>query len=161
MIKVFLSLGTNLGSKLANLSTAITEIDENIGHINQQSGIYETEAWGFNCEDSFLNQVVRVETSLEPLQLINHCLGIEKKMGRVRNKGGNYESRVIDIDILFYGEKIVSEENLQIPHPLLHKRRFILEPLNEIAPDLIHPLLGKPISKLLEECPDTGAVKVF
>jgi 2-amino-4-hydroxy-6-hydroxymethyldihydropteridine diphosphokinase len=161
MIKVFLSLGTNLGNKRVNLSTAITEIDENIGHVALFSGIYETEAWGFECEYNFLNQVIQVETDLKPFQLINSCLTIEKKMGRERKKGDNYESRIIDIDILFYGDSIVAEDNLNIPHAHLHNRRFILEPLNEIAPDLVHPLLGKSISKLLEECADSGSVKLL
>jgi 2-amino-4-hydroxy-6-hydroxymethyldihydropteridine diphosphokinase len=161
MIKVFLSLGTNLGNKQANLSTAISEIEKNIGQITLYSRIYETAAWGFECENNFFNQVILVITDMEPSLLINSCLAIEKKMGRERNKGENYESRKIDIDILFYGELIVAEDNLIVPHPYLHDRRFILEPLNEIAPDLIHPILGKSISKLLEECTDTGAVKLL
>lgn len=159
MIKIFLSLGTNIGNKLANLSTAIAEIEKNIGHINQQSAIFETEAWGFESDSNFFNQVIILESNLEPTQLIDSCLKIEKKMGRERNRTGNYESRIIDVDILFYGDSIVNEDNLSIPHPLLQKRRFILEPLNEIAPDFIHPVLGKSISKLLEDCTDTGLVK--
>lgn len=161
MMKVFLSLGSNLGNRQTNLSKAINEIDENVGRVISFSGVYETEAWGFESNDNFLNQVIVVMTDVEPFQLIDDLLDIEKTMGRKRNDYRKYESRIIDIDILFYGEEIISEENLKIPHPLLHERKFILEPLNEIAPDLIHPLLGKPISKLLEECPDTGVVKVF
>jgi deoxyguanosine kinase len=161
MIKVFLSLGTNLGNKEANLLEAISEIYQNIGNVTLFSGIYETEAWGFECEYNFLNQVIMVITDLAPSQLINTCLTIEKEMGRERNKGENYESRIIDIDILFYGELIVAEDNLIVPHPHLHDRRFILEPLNEIAPDLIHPILGKSIWKLLEECTDSGSVRLL
>jgi len=161
MMKVFLSLGSNLGNRQTNLSKAINEINENVGRVISFSGVYETEAWGFESNDNFLNQVIVVMTDVEPFQLIDDLLDIEKTMGRKRNDYRKYESRIIDIDILFYGEEIISEENLKIPHPLLHERKFILEPLNEIAPDLIHPLLGKPISKLLEECPDTGVVKVF
>jgi len=160
MIKVFLSLGSNLGNKWTNLQKAINEIDENIGSVIIQSGIYDTEAWGFECNDHFLNQVIVVMTELEPLELIDCCLDIEKTMGRKRNDYRKYVSRIIDIDILFYGEEILKEENLQIPHPLIQKRRFILEPMNEIAPDLIHPLLGKSISVLREECTDTGQVKL-
>ena len=160
MIKVFLSLGSNLGNKWTNLQKAINEIDENIGSVIIQSGIYETEAWGFESKDHFLNQVIVVMTELEPLELIDCCLDIEKTMGRKRNDYRKYVSRIIDIDILFYGEEILKEENLQIPHPLIQKRRFILEPMNEIAPDLIHPLLGKSISVLREECTDTGQVKL-
>jgi 2-amino-4-hydroxy-6-hydroxymethyldihydropteridine diphosphokinase len=161
MIKVILSLGTNLGNKLENLLLAISEIVEKIGSVKTLSGIYETEAWGFESENNFLNQVILVETDLNPFQLINSCLTIEKKMGRERENSENYESRIIDIDILFYGEEIINTESLQIPHPMLHKRRFVLVPLNEIAPDLIHFILGKSISKLLEECADTGSVKLL
>ena len=161
MIKVFLSLGTNLGNKQTNLLKAINEIDENIGSVISFSKVYETEAWGFECKDNFQNQIIEVMTDLEPLQLIDCCIDIEKTMGRKRNDYRKYESRIIDIDILFYGEEIIKEENLQIPHPLLHQRRFILEPLNEIAPELIHPLFGKSISRLLEECEDTGLVKIL
>jgi 2-amino-4-hydroxy-6-hydroxymethyldihydropteridine diphosphokinase len=160
MIKTFLSLGTNLGNKEANLSATIAEIEENIGNISLSSGIYETEAWGFECESNFLNQVIMVETNLKPSQLINFCLNIEKKMGRERKSSGNYESRIIDIDILFYGDSIVNEDKLFIPHPLLQNRKFILKPLHEIAPDFIHPVLGKSISRLLEECTDTGEVRL-
>ena len=161
MIKVFLSLGTNLGNKQDNLLKANNEIREEIGLVSKLSRIYETTAWGFESKDNFLNQVIVVETDMNPFQLINSCLAIEKKMGRERKNSKNYESRIIDIDILFYGEEIDNGEGLQIPHSMLHQRRFILEPLNEIAPDLIHPILGKSISKLLEECADTGSVKLF
>lgn len=159
MIKVFLSLGSNLGNRKENLAKVILEIDKNIGHISVLSGIYETTAWGFQSENNFLNQVIIVMTDLEPSQLINRCLDIERIMGRERGEPGKYESRIIDIDILFYGESIVKEDNLVIPHPHLQNRRFILEPLNEIASYLIHPLLGKTISMLLEECTDIGTVK--
>jgi len=159
MIKVFLSLGSNLGNKWENLAKAIKEIEFSIGKVNSISGIYETEAWGFECKSNFLNQVILIETEIDPIHLIHFCLEIERKMGRVRSENGNYESRIIDIDILFYGESIVDDNNLTIPHPHLHKRRFILEPLNEIAPDLIHPVLEKSISELLATCSDTGLVK--
>jgi deoxyguanosine kinase len=161
MIKVFLSLGTNLGNKQDNLLKAIKEIREGIGHVAKLSGIYETAAWGFECKDNFLNQVILVETDLSPFQLIDSCLVIENKMGRERKNSANYESRIIDIDILFFGEEIVKGASLQIPHSMLHQRRFILEPLNEIAPELIHPILGKSISELLEECADTGLVRLL
>lgn len=161
MIKVFLSLGSDLGNKRENLNKAISEIELSIGEINTISGIYETEAWGFESKSNFLNQVILIETEIDPFHLIHSCLDIERKMGRERKQTGYYESRVIDIDILFYGESIVDDDNLTIPHQHLHKRRFILEPLNEIAPDFIHPLLGKSISELLAACDDTGLVKLY
>jgi len=156
MKTVFLSLGSNLGNKQNNLSTAITAITKNVGNVCLLSAIYETGAWGFESKDNFLNRVIMVMTDMEPSELMNCCLAIEKKMGRERNHSGNYESRLIDIDILFYGESIIVEDKLKIPHPLIHERRFVLEPLVEIAPDLIHPLFEKSISQLLDECADTG-----
>lgn len=161
MENVFLSLGTNLGNRIENLSLAIHLIDDEIGEISVMSGIYETEAWGFTCDEYFLNQVIVLETCLDPEQLIEKCLFIEKGMGRVRSGSENYESRIIDIDILFYGNQIIEQDNLQIPHPLLHLRRFILEPLCEITPELIHPVLGKPISELLSACEDQGIVHLI
>ncbi|HNW51351.1 MAG TPA: 2-amino-4-hydroxy-6-hydroxymethyldihydropteridine diphosphokinase [Prolixibacteraceae bacterium] len=161
MEEVFLSLGTNMGDKLKNLSAAIHAIEAEIGQVSVVSGIYETEAWGFSCEEHFLNQVIVIQTSMDPGQLIEKCLFIEKGMGRIRSGSGDYESRIIDIDILFFGNQIIEQESLQIPHPLLHLRRFILEPLCEIAPELIHPVFGKPLSELLSTCEDQGIVHLM
>jgi 2-amino-4-hydroxy-6-hydroxymethyldihydropteridine diphosphokinase len=157
----FLSLGTNLGNKESNLDHAIEKIEEYIGRILMYSSIYETEPWGFQAKNEFLNMVLKVETDLIPSELLEKVLNIESLLGRVRaNKHytSAYSSRVIDIDILMYDNIIINEPDLKIPHPLMHERKFVLVPLCEIAPDMIHPVLKKSFSSLLEICLDTGEV---
>ena len=162
MSKVFISLGTNLGDKLKNLYTTIIEIKNNLGEVILISGKYETEPWGFSAEESFINLVILIDTNLQPVDLMKKILSIEKKMGRIRKKNKTgYESRVIDIDILFYEDIIISNIWVKIPHPLIQHRRFILEPFNEIAKDFRHPVLNKRISELLAECQDEGKVKLI
>lgn len=157
MNKVFLGLGTNLGDREANLKMAIESIIENIGPVVSSSSVYETEPWGFRTKDLFLNMVAGVETKLKPSGLLGRMLMIEAKMGRLRS-GKEYSSRIIDLDILLYGEEILDSKSLVIPHPKLHERRFVLVPLCEIAPDLVHPVLKKSIKQLLSECPDKNNV---
>lgn len=158
MHKAFLSLGTNMGKREKNLSKAIRYINVGIGHIIDLSGIYETEPWGFESEDKFLNMVVEIITELTPLEMIDKCLEIETRLGRERDDTEGYTSRPIDVDILFYNEEIISESNLIVPHPHLHNRKFILEPLSEIAPDYMHPILGMSINELKDVCPDKSSV---
>jgi 2-amino-4-hydroxy-6-hydroxymethyldihydropteridine diphosphokinase len=158
MKKVFLGLGTNLGDREANLRTAVGNIIENIGRVVSLSSVYETEPWGFRTKDLFLNMVAEVETKLKPSGLLGRMLMIEAKMGRLRS-GKGYSSRIIDLDILLYGEEILDSKSIVIPHPKLHERRFVLVPLCEIAPDLIHPVLKKDIKTLLRECKDKGVVR--
>jgi deoxyguanosine kinase len=160
MAIVYLSLGSNIGNRQAYLAQAIDIISNKIGEVQKISSLYETSAWGF-ISDDFLNQVIEVETNIEPLFLISICLDIEIEMGRVRGNSTNYASRIIDIDILFYDDLIIDEQNLVIPHPLIQHRRFILMPLNEIAPGYEHPLFHKSVSTMLEECSDRGIVTVF
>jgi len=160
MKKVFLGLGTNLGDREANLKTALESIIENIGPVVSLSSVYETEPWGFRTEDLFLNMVAEVETKLKPSGLLGRMLMIEANMGRLRS-GTGYSSRIIDLDILLYGEEIMDSKSLVIPHPKLHERRFVLVPLCEIAPDLVHPVLKKNIKTLLKECKDKGKIKKF
>jgi 2-amino-4-hydroxy-6-hydroxymethyldihydropteridine diphosphokinase len=160
MALVYLSLGSNTGNRQAFLTQALTHIEDRIGTIMKKSSLYETGSWGFVSEN-FLNQVVEVNTALVPLALIAECLDIEKGMGRERNNQEGYSPRVIDIDILFYDSLILQEEQLVIPHPHIHTRRFILVPLNEIAAELIHPVFHNTVSQLLAECSDGGMVTVF
>jgi 2-amino-4-hydroxy-6-hydroxymethyldihydropteridine diphosphokinase len=160
MKKVFLGLGTNLGDREANLKRAVGSIIENIGPVVRLSAAYETEPWGFHTEELFLNMAVEVETKLRPSGLLGRILMIEAEMGRLRH-GRGYSSRIIDIDILLYGEKIMDTPILVIPHPKLHERRFVLEPLCEIAPDLVHPVMKKDIRTLLKDCNDKAEVKKF
>ncbi len=155
---VFLGIGTNLGSREINLGKAIERIGESIGPVIESSSIYETEPWGFQANEEFLNQVVKVRTDLNPSGLLGRILMIESLLGRIRGEK-RYESRLIDIDILLYDDIIVDEESLKIPHPLMHQRRFVLVPLCELAPDMIHPVLKKSFADLLEICEDKGVVR--
>jgi len=157
---VVLSIGGNLGNRLENISHAIDYIEEQIGTILHCSSVYESEAWGFKTKHRFLNVTVAVETLLQPESLLQKTLEIETIMGRVRNKTG-YASRTMDIDILFIDNKIIDTQTLTIPHPRLHKRRFILLPLSEIIPDKIHPVFQKNIATLLAECNDKGKVRML
>jgi len=163
-MKVFLQLGSNEGNRQQNLILASGFISLHLGNILKKSGIYETEPWNMQKDTVwFLNQVLLIETDLSPVALLSKIKEYEKKHGRKIRKDRNkkYEDRVIDIDILFYGDLIVNTHDLSIPHPLLHMRRFVLLPLNEIAPDFIHPIFNKTISELLSECNDETVVKEF
>jgi len=153
MIKLYLLLGGNLGDKSQVFKETTKLINEKVGKITRQSHIYETEPWGFESSDLFWNQVLELAVLISPQEVLNSTQQIEHQLGRTR-AAQHYDSRIIDIDILFYGDQIISLENLTIPHPRIQDRKFALVPLNEIAPDLIHPALQKSISQLLLECPD-------
>jgi len=157
MINVFLLLGSNLGDRQGYLQKAIDLIETELGSVAKKSSIYETEAWGKTDEPNYLNQVVQVNTTLSARQVLENILQIETKMGRVREE--KWGSRIIDIDILFYGPDIINEPGLIVPHPELHNRRFTLEPLSEIVPDLEHPILKKSIFQLKIELKDNLIVK--
>ena len=152
MNKVFIITGGNIGDRMKNLETAEKMIEEQIGHVIQTSKIYETEAWGINDQPSFYNQVLIVETNFSSDKVIKKILKIEVDMGRVRTIKN--AARNIDIDILFFNDDIVNEENLTIPHPQIINRRFVLMPLNEIASAKNHPVYNKSVAQLLAECKD-------
>lgn len=158
MRKAFLSLGTNLGERDKNLAKAIRYINMSVGHIIDLSGIYETEPWGFESDTKFLNMVVEIITDLTPHELLANCKDIENKLGRDRSMAIGYSSRIIDIDILFYEKEIVSDPDLVLPHPHIQSRRFILEPLAEIAPEFVHPQLNLTTKQLLADCIDEATV---
>jgi 2-amino-4-hydroxy-6-hydroxymethyldihydropteridine diphosphokinase len=154
----YLLLGSNLGNKLKNITDAIALIHSSCGKISKKSSVFESEPWGFNSDTIFFNQVILIETAMSAEDLLQNLLNIELLLGRVRNNTGNYSSREIDIDILFYNDEIIQQQDLKIPHPLLQDRMFTLLPLNEIASELKHPLLHKKMYELLKECKDTVKV---
>jgi 2-amino-4-hydroxy-6-hydroxymethyldihydropteridine diphosphokinase len=157
MNKSFLLIGGNEGDSLAWLAKARGNIENTAGRILRLSAIYQTAAWGKTDQPDFLNQALQIETPLAAPDLMKALLGIEKKMGR--HRGEKYGSRIIDIDILFFNDAVISLPELSVPHPEVQNRRFALAPMAEIAPDLIHPVIRRSIRVLLEECPDHGDVK--
>lgn len=150
MHKAYLSLGTNLGNKEQNLQNAISEINRRIGKITSLSAFHTTEPWGFDSENTFLNAVCSVDTPLSPIELLKETQNIEKQLGRTKKTvKGIYSDRLIDIDILLYDDVVCESPTLTIPHPLMCKRRFVMEPLIEIAPEAIHPLTGKKMKEYM------------
>ena len=156
---VYLLLGSNLGDRLQVMRTASELIDMQIGSIVSASSIYETAPWGVLDQPSFLNQVLEVETEMAPEEVLRIILDIEHELGRVRYE--RWGARVIDIDILYFGNLMLDTARLTIPHPRLHERRFTLAPLAEIAPNFIHPVLNKSTEQLMAECTDTSVVNLF
>lgn len=155
---VFLGIGTNLGNREHNIKEAVAGIEEHVGQIVKSSSVYETEPWGFQTEDKFLNIVLKVETNLTPSGVLEKILMIESLLGRLRGEK-KYSSRVIDLDILLYEGIVINEISLSIPHLLMHKRKFVLVPLCEIEPDMVHPVLNISIRSLLRSCKDKSKVK--
>ncbi len=156
---VFLLLGANLGERELTLAKATQLIAERISPITAQSHLYETAPWGVIDQPAFLNRVIRLETEFTPGEVLAQTLEIEKHLGRERRL--RWGARVIDIDMLYYGDVILETENLHLPHPRLHQRRFTLVPLAEIAPDFVHPVLHRTNQELLSECTDDSQVNVF
>ncbi len=157
MNTTYLLLGSNMGNSLVLLSTAIEQIEKQIGKRMLQSGLYATAAWGNSSQPDFLNQVIEVATGLDAAETLQTILAIEKNMGRIRTVKN--APRVIDIDILFFNNEIITRSDLIVPHPEIQNRRFVLTPLNEIVPAMIHPVLNKTTRQLLLDCPDQLAVK--
>lgn len=154
---VYLSLGTNLGNKEENLRTAMTLIEEQVGTITSQSALYASAPWGFDSENTFLNNAISVETSLTPEELLSTTQHIERTLGRThKSVDGQYSDRLIDIDMLLYDDVVMHTPSLTLPHPLMHRRLFVLEPLSEIASTMIHPLLQKEIATLCNELKAEG-----
>ncbi len=149
----YLLTGSNMQNPEVQLKNAIKFIKERIGNITEKSSVYVTAAWGFTNQPDFLNQVLKVETFLEPEECMQTILDIEVQMGRVRTTPN--APRTIDIDILFYDDLILDKPRLTLPHPSISQRKFVLIPMKELEPEFIHPVLNKDISELLALCADT------
>ena len=154
---VYLSLGTNLGNRAANLKQAISLLPPQMT-IKAKSNVYETPPWGYTEQDLFLNQAVKATTYLEPEKLLKHIKRMEVVMGR--KASFRHGPRLIDIDILFYDDEILETPALTIPHPHLHERGFVLMPMMDIAPDLVHPVRKKSIREMMGFC-DVGGIKQY
>jgi 2-amino-4-hydroxy-6-hydroxymethyldihydropteridine diphosphokinase len=159
MKEVYLSLGGNLGDREKNLFLAIDLLKKENITITAISKIYETASWGINDQPDFLNLVIKIYSNLNAEELLEKILHIEKLMGRTREK--KWGSRLIDIDIIAYGNEIYNSEKLKIPHPYLQERKFVLIPLKEIEPNWHHPILNKNIDELLSKCSDNCEVKIL
>ncbi len=154
---IFLSLGTNLGDRLANLSHAIAALPPPVS-VLRLSSIYETEPWGYHDQPAFLNQVLEGRTDLSPGALLDHLKQIERKLGR--QPTFRYGPRLVDLDILFYGDQVIDLPGLAVPHPHLAERAFVLVPLAELAPDLRHPMNGMSVQTMLAKIDSKGVVKI-
>lgn len=150
-VKTYLGIGTNQGDKQCNIVRAIEKLSLALGTPTDTATVIESEPWGYNSPNSYLNTVVAFETTLSPLELLETTERIERDLGRTaKSDAKGYSDRIIDIDILFYGNTVFKSKRLTIPHPLLHERIFVLQPLAEIAPQLIHPIIKKNINEILD-----------
>ena len=160
MERCFILFGSNMGDKNKIYAQACLLINNRYGRIVAQSSAYESEPWGFEAKEWFLNRLIVVETELEPEAMMRQLLDIEAELGRVRHpEAGGYTSRTADLDILYYGSRIVLTDNLTIPHPRLHQRRFALLPLCEVAPEFVHPAFNMTQTELLKRCFDFSEVR--
>ena len=156
MTRAYIGLGSNIGDRRVALGEAARRLEETAGRLAARSSFYRTEPVEVVDQEEFLNQVLALDTALGAIDLLDRCLGIERVMGRVRTRDKG--PRTIDLDILLYGDTVLAAQGLEIPHPRLHLRRFVLAPLAEIAPDLRHPVLGETVVELLDRCPDRSRV---
>lgn len=154
----YLSLGSNLGNKIENLQQAVDAIAEGAGHVARISSVYRSSSWGYQGED-FLNLCLELSTALSPEMLLERLNGIEHRLGRGNQDGNGYQDRVIDIDILLFEDEVIFQNDLKVPHPRMLERRFVLVPLDEIAPNVIHPISRTSIHSCLKACSDGGRVE--
>ncbi len=154
----YLLLGTNMGNRLQWLHFAQSQLAL-IGTITKSSGIYQSAAWGNIHQDAFLNRVIMLQSTLQPLELLKEIQGIEDNAGRIRNE--KWGPRTLDIDILFCENQIIDLPQLKVPHPFIAQRKFTLVPLNELEPNLIHPIYNITINTLLQVCTDDAEVSLL
>lgn len=150
---VYFSIGSNLGNKLNNLQNAVFHMGEKVGTVVSTSKVYRSEAWGFESED-FFNACIAVQTTKTPNEILDSILKIEKELGRSRNSEKGYTARTLDIDIIYYSDNIINNDDLIVPHPNMKSRLFVLKPLADIAPQFYHPILKKDTRNLIQECQD-------
>lgn len=159
MNQVYLSIGTNLGDKLLNIDNCINQLNNKVGNVLKISSCYQNPPLGFESESDFINICALIETNLNPIELLAQLKKIESDLGRKKISSERYESRIIDIDIVYYNQEIINNEVLQIPHPEMKNRKFVLVPLKEvISIDFIDPIEGKTILDLLHLCKDQSQV---
>jgi 2-amino-4-hydroxy-6-hydroxymethyldihydropteridine diphosphokinase len=156
---VFLQLGSNLGNRESLLQDAITEIENRVGRVIEKSKVYESTPWRVEGQENYLNQILKVKTELLADDVLVTILDVEKELGRVRLE--KWGERLIDIDIIFYNDAIIETPQLCVPHKHMHERMFVLTPLHDIAPDVVHPKYNKTVVELLEQCRDTELVKEY
>ena len=159
MTSVVILLGTNLGDRLLNLKKADLEIGQRVGLVLMRSMIYQTKPWGNTEQDDFLNQVLVIDSSKKANEILSALLEIELEMGRKRTK--QWEPRIIDLDILYFGDEIIETKDLKIPHPFIQERRFTLIPLAEILPAMIHPVFKQSNYDLLLQTTDHSSVIIY
>ncbi|MBX2870734.1 MAG: 2-amino-4-hydroxy-6-hydroxymethyldihydropteridine diphosphokinase [Saprospiraceae bacterium] len=158
MEEIYLGLGSNMGDRKKHINQTINKIEKQLGPCIQQSSLYRTAAWGKTNQSYFINQVIQIRAKKAPIDILDKMLEIEMELGRVRKE--KWGERKIDIDLLFYGSEIVELPRLLVPHPFIAERRFVLVPMNEIAPNFIHPIFERSIADLLSDCPDTLPVEL-
>jgi|TARA_B100000902_G_scaffold397755_1_gene462470 2-amino-4-hydroxy-6-hydroxymethyldihydropteridine diphosphokinase len=156
---IFLGLGSNLGDRKLNLKKSITLLNSRVGRILNKSRIYESEPWGLKEQSHFLNQVIEIESQIEPIDLLNICKNIELDMGRKSEI--RWGKRVIDIDILYYKSRVINNKNLVVPHKLMHERNFVMIPLNDLNEYHQHPILKRSNKEILNNCIDSCKVKNY
>lgn len=154
--RVFIALGSNLGDRLFSMRQALGEIDRRLGPVVLCSSLYESAAWGDEDQQAFYNALCEIHTKISPLSLLHELQNIEKGLGKSKER--TWGPRTIDLDIIYYGKKIIVEKDLIIPHPNMYLRNFVLQPLAEMAPEFIHPLMKKKTESLLRECPDHSKI---
>lgn len=159
MVQVILSTGSNQGDRIQWLDLAAREVSNRIGTITIASPLVESAPWGYHSDHWFLNQILVAETALSAEEILSEIQTIEVSSGRIRT--GHYADRQVDVDILFYNDLVLQRNDLTIPHPYIEERLFVLLPLAQILPDLVHPVNGKSVKRLLEECADTGVCRWY
>jgi len=161
MAEVYFSLGSNQGDRLKNLQSATEQLQNKIGEIQGQSKVYESEPWGYKDQEQYLNQVIHIQTQKMPIEILEIAMQIESELGRKRSGWQGYESRTMDIDILLYDDLEINTKKLTVPHPKMHLRNFVLIPLVEISPNVVHPFFRQTISDLRVNCNDKAMVTAF